>query len=233
LLGLLLFAFEIGSLVSRAGGPLVFEQAGLGPLRVDRAFVQALASHEVRQVQSVQAFQLRVERGSKGLLISGRLTVDPTANLVEVTQAVGDRIRAAVGRSLGQPVEAVLLQCLPSVTRRPATGDTGVTFAQGQKGAASMFVQPTTIMERIGPVLTGVAGVLFVILGILIIVFPPLLAWVIGIGLMLLGVATLVALGTRPWPGSTTVAAGTVVPGPVEPSEPMYPGSAGPPGAGS
>lgn len=47
------------------------------------------------------------------------------------------------------------------------------------------------LVEQIGPVLATVVGVLLIILGILVIEHPQLLVWVIGIGIILTGVAIL------------------------------------------
>ena len=47
---------------------------------------------------------------------------------------------------------------------------------------------------RASPVLATVAAVLLLIVGILIIIYPALLAWIAGIGLVLLGVAIVVAV---------------------------------------
>lgn len=44
---------------------------------------------------------------------------------------------------------------------------------------------------RSSPVIATVAAVLLVILGILVIIFPALVAWIAGIGLVLGGVAIL------------------------------------------
>ncbi len=45
-----------------------------------------------------------------------------------------------------------------------------------------------------GPVMATVAAVLLIILGILVIVYPGLVAWIAGIGLVLGGVAVLAAV---------------------------------------
>jgi hypothetical protein len=44
---------------------------------------------------------------------------------------------------------------------------------------------------RAFPVVSTVAAVLLVILGILIIIYPELIAWMVGIGLILAGIALL------------------------------------------
>jgi hypothetical protein len=50
------------------------------------------------------------------------------------------------------------------------------------------------IAQRIGPVLGAVSATLLIIVGILIIIFPVLLRWIVGIGLVLAGVALLTSL---------------------------------------
>jgi len=52
------------------------------------------------------------------------------------------------------------------------------------------------MVEQIGPVLATVVGVLLIILGILVIDYPHLLVWVIGIGIILTGVAILASIVT-------------------------------------
>jgi hypothetical protein len=52
------------------------------------------------------------------------------------------------------------------------------------------------VMERARafPVISTVAAVLLVILGILIIIYPDLIGWIVGIGLILAGIAVLAYL---------------------------------------
>ena len=50
------------------------------------------------------------------------------------------------------------------------------------------------MVQRLGPVLTAVGSVFLVILGVLVINYPDLLAWVVGIVLILLGVGFLASL---------------------------------------
>ncbi|HET7034234.1 MAG TPA: hypothetical protein VFI42_00985 [Thermomicrobiaceae bacterium] len=54
----------------------------------------------------------------------------------------------------------------------------------------------TRIVGRATPVLVTVLAVLVIILGILVIIYPVLLTWIVGIGLILLGVALLASLYT-------------------------------------
>jgi len=53
-----------------------------------------------------------------------------------------------------------------------------------------------TIAIRLGPVLTSVLAALLLILGALVIAFPALLGWVVGIGLLLAGVALIAVVLT-------------------------------------
>ena len=50
------------------------------------------------------------------------------------------------------------------------------------------------LTRAIGPVVATVAAVLLIILGILVIAYPGLLAWIAGIGLVLAGVAVLASV---------------------------------------
>ncbi len=47
----------------------------------------------------------------------------------------------------------------------------------------------TGLIARFGPILTAMAAALCLILGIIIIIKPQVLAWLVGIGLMLAAVA--------------------------------------------
>lgn len=63
--------------------------------------------------------------------------------------------------------------------------------------------RPVGMIQSLGPVLAIIASALLIILGIVIIIFPVILAWVVGIGLILAGVGvfttavTATAGGTR------------------------------------
>jgi cyanate permease len=52
----------------------------------------------------------------------------------------------------------------------------------------------TELTRATNPVVTTVAAVLLIILGILVIVYPGLIAWMAGIGLVLAGVAVLASV---------------------------------------
>jgi len=57
-----------------------------------------------------------------------------------------------------------------------------------------MQTRLVSVAQRIGPVLTAVAAVFLIILGVLVIVYPELLEWVLGLSLILFGVALLTTL---------------------------------------
>jgi hypothetical protein len=52
----------------------------------------------------------------------------------------------------------------------------------------------TELAREINPVVASVAAVLLIIVGVLVIVFPGLLAWIMGIALVLGGVAVLASV---------------------------------------
>jgi hypothetical protein len=67
--------------------------------------------------------------------------------------------------------------------------------------AAGLQAQVNGIAEQIGPALSAVAATLLVILGALVIAYPELLSWVVGIALVLAGVgllASVVVAAVRP-----------------------------------
>ena len=59
----------------------------------------------------------------------------------------------------------------------------------------------TELTRATGPVVAAGAAVLLIILGIVVIVYPGLVAWIAGIGLVLAGVAVVAAVLT---PGGRT-----------------------------
>ncbi len=54
-----------------------------------------------------------------------------------------------------------------------------------------MPINPSEVLQRASPVVSAVVAALLFILGILIITYPVLLTWVVGIGLILAGIALL------------------------------------------
>jgi hypothetical protein len=52
----------------------------------------------------------------------------------------------------------------------------------------------TELTRATNPVVATVAAMLLIIVGILVIVYPALVAWIAGIGLVLAGVAVLVSV---------------------------------------
>ncbi len=61
-----------------------------------------------------------------------------------------------------------------------------------------MTVQPTLadIVQGVSPIVVVVVAALSIILGILVIIYPALLPWLVGIGLVLVGVALLASVFT-------------------------------------
>ena len=59
-------------------------------------------------------------------------------------------------------------------------------------------MQPTLadIVQGVSPIVVVVVAALSIILGILVIIYPALLPWLVGIGLVLVGVALLASVFT-------------------------------------
>jgi uncharacterized membrane protein HdeD (DUF308 family) len=59
-------------------------------------------------------------------------------------------------------------------------------------------MQPTLadIVQGVSPIVVVVVAALAIILGILVIIYPALLPWLVGIGLVLVGVALLASVFT-------------------------------------
>jgi len=59
-----------------------------------------------------------------------------------------------------------------------------------------MDVNLLGLLDRVHPVLAAVIAVLLIIVGFLVLVYPVLVAWFVGIGLILAGVAALAGFVT-------------------------------------
>jgi hypothetical protein len=207
LLAVALIATEIFSF-----GPqhsvLTVVQDPSGRVVLDRAVVRDLAEREARSVFGVVDCRIDVRTEHGGLVLAGRLMVDRYANLLDVSKAARDHLKESVERSLGQTVSEVRLRCTvgrrrhwPSLSRawdrlsanlRPRSQ----RFAAEQAGGISVEIHPLPLIERAGPLTAGAIAALSIILGLLVIAFPILLAWGVGIVLMLFGIGIFVSLYT-------------------------------------
>jgi hypothetical protein len=106
LLGLLLLFFELRP-PPREAPQLVLKQDGLGRVTVTRDGVRELVGREAGRVAGVMEVRPRVEENSKGMRILCRTSVDPTANMPELTREVQERVKAAVEHHLGRQVAEV------------------------------------------------------------------------------------------------------------------------------
>ncbi|HTE86628.1 MAG TPA: DUF308 domain-containing protein [Dehalococcoidia bacterium] len=179
---------------------------GSGRVTLDRRVVRDLAQHEARTVFGVIDcwIDVRTEHGS--LVLTGRLTVDRYANLFDASTAVRDHVKQSVERSLGQTVSEIRLRCAAgSPRRRPAISIARSRFVRSLEnrpvrplGKGDLLVQmhPLQLIERAGTVMSSVAAALAIILGIIVIAYPIVLAWAVGIVLMLGGIAVFVTLYT-------------------------------------
>lgn len=187
---------------------LTIVQDPAGRVILDRQVVRELAELEARTVFGVIRCRMRVGAENGGLVLTGRLVVDRYANLIDVSRAVRDHVKDSVEHSLGQTVSEVRLRCAagsrrqwPTVSMRwlrdlSSWRPRPVAHSEHGDVLMQMKMNPLQLVERAGPLATGLAAALAIILGLLVIAFPILLAWAVGIALMLGGVAILVALYT-------------------------------------
>jgi hypothetical protein len=195
LIALALAVVEILS-IRPAGSTLTLLSDESGRVSLDKKVIRNLAEREARTVFGVLDCSLAAQKDHGYLILTGRLKVDPYANLLDVSIAVRDHLREAVERSFGQSVREVRLRCIAGSARYPMHRRfrwQRLNLNPG-KGDLLMKMQPLEWMERAGPILVSAGATLAVILGVIIIAYPVVLAWLVGIGLILAGVAALVAL---------------------------------------
>jgi hypothetical protein len=88
---------------------LTLVEDALGRVTVRRDSIARLATREATQVPGVLEGRAEVTTRNGRLRIRERLSVDRTAPIPEVTQAVGERVRAAVEHAIGRPVTELRL----------------------------------------------------------------------------------------------------------------------------
>jgi hypothetical protein len=122
-LGLILLSFEVR--VSPPVPPLMIKQDGLGRLTVSRSAVNELMDRAASQVNGVMGVRSHVQETRKGLRVRSQITVNPTANVAQVTNDVREAVKAAAEQQLGRHAEEVdvraqLEQLTPSSAARRA-----------------------------------------------------------------------------------------------------------------
>ena len=105
LLGLVLLFFELKP--SDKERWMTLKEDGLGRITVARDAIAALVNREAMQVPGVMEGRAKVEEDKGRLRIWERVSVDPAAQLPELTQAVQKRIKETVEYHLGRPVADV------------------------------------------------------------------------------------------------------------------------------
>ena len=104
-LGLILLSLEIR--VRAAPMPVLLKRDSLGKLTVSREAATQLIDRAASQVRDVMRAESKVEETSKGVRVHTRITVNPTANLAQVTAEVREAIKSTVEEQLGRPAEVV------------------------------------------------------------------------------------------------------------------------------
>ncbi len=88
---------------------LTLVQDPLGRVTVRRDSIARLATRETTQVPGVMEGRAEVVTGKGQIRIRERLSIDRTASIPAVTQAVGERVRTAVEHYVGRPVTELRL----------------------------------------------------------------------------------------------------------------------------
>lgn len=104
-LGLILLSLEIR--VSPNPAPVLLKQDALGKLTVSRDAATQLVNRAASQVSGVMGVRSQVEETAKGFRIHTRISVNPTANVAQVTEEVRETIKSAVERQLGRLAQEV------------------------------------------------------------------------------------------------------------------------------
>ncbi len=105
LLGLILLSLEIR--VQPGPAPVLLKQDALGKLTVSREAASQLVNRAASQVSGVMGVRSQVEETAKGFRIHTRVSVNPTANVAQVTEEVREAIKSAVEQQLGRPAQEV------------------------------------------------------------------------------------------------------------------------------
>lgn len=104
-LGLILLSLEIR--VPPAPTPVLLKQDALGRLTVSRDAATQLLDRAASQVSGVMGVRSQVEETAKGFRIHTGITVNPTANVAQVTEEVREAIKYAVEHQLGRTAQEV------------------------------------------------------------------------------------------------------------------------------
>lgn len=105
-LGLTLLYYELRP-ASMSEPQLVLQQDERGRMTVSLAGVRELANRAARQVAGVLEATTIVKAKAKGLRVLSRVSVDPTAKLVDLGEELQARVKATLEEHLGYPVTDV------------------------------------------------------------------------------------------------------------------------------
>ncbi|HET7034233.1 MAG TPA: alkaline shock response membrane anchor protein AmaP [Thermomicrobiaceae bacterium] len=104
-IGILLLAFEIPK--PNAHAPFVLKQDGLGRVTLERAGLRRLINRAAGEVPGVMEVRSRVAENNRGFDVHCRVSVDPTADVSQVTTSVQQHVQDAVQHFLGRPIAEV------------------------------------------------------------------------------------------------------------------------------
>jgi uncharacterized alkaline shock family protein YloU len=105
ILGVLLFAIELPRPNPRT--PFVLKDDGLGRVTLARDGLRRLINRAAGEVPGVMEVRSRVEEHKEGFDIRCRVSVEPSADISQLTAAVQEHVQDAVQRFLGRPVATV------------------------------------------------------------------------------------------------------------------------------
>lgn len=102
---------------------LTLKRDALGVVTVTRSGVRRVVDREAGLVPGVMEVRSRVEEGDRGLRVACRVAVDPTADIPALTEALRERVKAALEHTVGRPVAEVRVDA--QVEPLPAGGAGG------------------------------------------------------------------------------------------------------------
>jgi uncharacterized alkaline shock family protein YloU len=104
---LLLLALEMRALLTRLPPALMLRHTPEGSVTVAVDSIRELASREAREIEGVRDSRTAVAASSRGIRLTCRILVDQSVSVPQLADEVQSRLRSAIERVLGEPVQDV------------------------------------------------------------------------------------------------------------------------------